>query len=185
MLRRVAVVDGSGGCSQAVGLVCRDLAATLGAYARLAEVEVPEVVGEGDRADAVLLVVDADEGVREVSGQPSYSSVLEEGTPSLWAPLYAIVLARDWDGAAAERALEDLRRSCEKFGRRWMGGLAVGGSALVVRTARSPRMGWPRRRLSEAADRVVIALLSGEAAGIELVRPPMPHWAWRLVEHLA
>lgn len=165
--RRVAVVDGSGGAQGAAGLLAADLRAALGVYAHLAGTEPPELTDVPAGAEAVLLVVGADEAAAF--------------GPAAGVRLYAVVLGRAWEGDEAWRALEGLGRTCASGGGHWMGGLAVGGSSLVERTTRSPRMGWLRRRLSEAVDRVVIALLAGMPAPQELVRPPVPRGIWRLL----
>ena len=77
----------------------------------------------------------------------------------------------DDDPGVATHALAALEERCGERGLVWCGGLAVGDAGLLPNMARRPRMGWARRRVSEALDRLVLALLAGEDAGEQYVRP--------------
>lgn len=46
-----------------------------------------------------------------------------------------------------------------------MGGVLVGGGALVPRFSNAPRMGHVRRCVSEAIDEMVMAAMAGEPCG--------------------
>lgn len=87
------------------------------------------------------------------------------------ARVYAICVTDAPDPAPAADALDNLARRCVARGLRWMGGLAVANGSVVAYSARSPRMGWRRRRVSEAVDRLIAAIRSDAPAGATLVRP--------------
>lgn len=167
--RRVALVDAAPAPGSPTTLVLADLAEALPVYARLAHVAAPELAPARDLADCdtVLLALPADGG-----------AVPE---PPRGARVYAVAVAPGHDPAPARDRLDAARARCEGRGARWMGGLALGGAEMVARTTRSPRMGWLRRRASEAADRLLMALLAGRPAGDEDVAPPLPHALYRLV----
>ena len=77
------------------------------------------------------------------------------------------------DRDAAADALAALRERCEARGLAWLGGLAIGDAGLLPRMACRPRMGWARRRVSEAVDQLLIALLAGQSFGEQYVRPSL------------
>lgn len=162
---RVALVDASH--DAATGALLADAAEALPVYARLAGTEPPELVradagADVARCDTVLLGLSLDGTAR-----------IEE-LPLAYAPagarVYALLTVAG-DPQIARYALAALEERCELQGLRWMGALAVGDAGLLPRIARCPRMGWARRRVSEALDRLLIALLAGQHAGENNVRP--------------
>lgn len=50
---------------------------------------------------------------------------------------------------------------CAHANRAWCGGLAVPEAHKRARWAKAPRMGWRRRKLSEAIDRLILAVRTG------------------------
>lgn len=171
--RRVALVGGTPSPNAPASLVRADLTEALPVYAHLARVEVPELVdvrGACDfgSCDTVLLVLSAE--------SDDAVPVLPAG-----ARIYAVAVASGRDPAPARACLATAREQCEKLGARWMGGLALGGAEMVARTTRSPRMGWLRRRRSEAEDRLLMALLAGEQAADEDVAAPLPRPLYRFI----
>lgn len=171
--RRVALVGGAPSPNAPTVLVRTDLTEALPVYAHLAGVEAPELVDvRGARdfggCDTVLLVLSAES---------------DDAVPALPAgvKIYAVAITSGHDPAPAHERLATAREQCEKLGARWMGGLALGGAEMVARTTRSPRMGWLRRRRSEAEDRLLMALLGGEHAADEDVAAPLPRPLYRFV----
>lgn len=162
---RVAIV--AAGTDAATLALLADAAEALPVYARLAGTEPPELVRAGAgadvaRCDTVLLGLGLD-GTTRVEELPlSYAPA--------GARVYALVCA-DGDPGIATHVLAELEERCELRGLRWMGGLAVGDADLLPHLAHRPRMGWARRRVSEALDRLLIALLAGQPAGEQYVRP--------------
>lgn len=63
----------------------------------------------------------------------------------------------------------------------WRGGLAAYASALIPTAAHMARMGMARRRLSEATDRLILAVRCGTGAGTIVVPAPVPRFIYRLV----
>lgn len=171
--RHVALVGDDPSPNAPTALVRADLAEALPVYAHLARVEAPELVDIrgtcdfGD-CDTVLLVLSAES---------------DDAVPALpaGARIYAVAIALGRDSTPARDRLDAARKQCEKLGARWMGGLALGGAEMIARTTRSPRMGWLRRRRSEAEDRLLMALLAGEHAADEDVAAPLPRPLYRFI----
>lgn len=163
--RRVAIVDASGNAVTAALLA--DAAEALPVYAELAGVAAPEPVRAGagrDIAgcDTVLLALRLEARATRI-----------EELPMVYAPagarVYALICA-DGDPGIATYALAELEEHCEARGLAWMGGLAVGDADLLPDLGRRPRMGWARRRVSEALDALIIALLASRSFGERYVR---------------
>ena len=162
---RLTITDITPGAADpAVGHLLSDLAEACTVYER--------VYGAVVDGEATVLGLSAD-AADAVPAPPA----LPPG-----ARVYAVCVTGAPDPATAAVALDDLARRCEAAGLRWMGGLAVADGPVVTHAARSPRMGWRRRRVSEAVDRLVAAIRSGTPAPAELVRPS--RYA-RLVERLS
>ena len=147
-----------------------DLAEALPVYARLAGTEAPALArarsgADVARADTVLLALALEDGAPSLEGLPA--SWMAAG-----ARVYALVTTA-YAPQQAALALSELQDLCELRGQAWMGGLAVGDAATVVRFSRGARMGWARRRVSEALDQLVWALLAGAPCGERCVRPAL------------
>lgn len=164
--RRIALVDASD-CAATSALLA-DAAEALPVYARLAGTQAPELVRartgrDVASCDTVLLVLRLDGTSPRVEELPvSYASA--------GARVYAL-LCTEGDPGVATYLLAELDERCEERGLRWCGGLAVGDADLLPRIAGCPRMGWARRRVSEAVDELLITLLANKSVGEKYVRP--------------
>lgn len=163
---RLAIVDASGDAATAALLA--DAAEALPVYAELAGVAAPEPV----RASAGRDVAGCDTVLLALRMEACATRV--EELPVSYAPagarIYALLCADD-DPNIAAHALAELEERCEARGLAWMGGLAVGDAGLLPALGRQPRMGWARRRVSEALDALLIALLADRPFGERYVRP--------------
>ena len=185
--RIIALVGATSPSEDPAALLLDDLAEALPVYALMAGVAEPRVarVGAGDApteplasADAVIL------GLPFHDHEPASLTGLLARVRDVAAPgalAYALVCTASYDPESARDSLADLAGLCAEAGMRWMGGLVVGAADMVPRTARSPRMGTLRRRVSEALDRLALSVLAGADAGEELVRPLVPRFVYRLV----
>lgn len=164
--RRIALVDESG-CAATSALLA-DAAEALPVYARLAGTQAPELVRaragrDVASCDTVLLALKLDGTNPRVEELPiSYAPT--------GARVYAL-LCTEGDPGVATYLLAELDERCEERGLRWCGGLAVGDADLLPRITGCPRMGWARRRVSEAVDELLIALLANKSVGERYVRP--------------
>lgn len=164
--RHVALVDASG--TAPTSTLLADAVEALPVYAWLAKTEEPEIVtvrsGE-DLADCdtVLLALELGAAAPRIEELPLSHA-------STGARVYALLCADD-DPGVATHALAALEERCGERGLAWRGGLVVGDAGLLPSMARRPRMGWARRRISEALDQLLIALLAAEPAGERYVRP--------------
>ncbi len=164
--RHVALVDAS--ATAPTSTLLADAAEALPVYAWLAKTEEPKVEnarpGEDlTDCDTVLLALTA--GTVAPDANDELLGSVAAGTH-----VYALICADD-DPDASTDAFTALERCCEERGLSWMGGLAVGDAWLLPRITGRPRMGWARRRVSEAVDQLLIALLAAEPAGERYVRP--------------
>lgn len=158
--RTVALVDADGGA--AASALLSDAEAALPVYARLAGIEAPGLVralpgGDVGGCDTVLLALTAKGAMARTDGLPRGVCV------------YALVCTAE-DRPATDD-LARLERECGERGLAWMGGLLIGDAGLLPQMARRPRMGWARRRVSEAVDQLLIALLARQPFGEKYVRP--------------
>lgn len=197
-LRHIALVDADGGAG-AAHLLLEDFADALIAYARMGESEPPTVIWM--------------DGAAEDAGLPDCAVIacrLREGTSSTWAidalqaldtpdglPVYLLCCTDEFDPADALSAMTACAEKFEGHGFTCRGGVIAGGGALVLRTAKSPRMGMLRRWRSEATDALIAAVrlqcsvdeaaamtrdeTRRRACGFILARCPIPRWAYRLV----
>lgn len=149
-----------------------DFAEALPVYARLAGTEAPQLVRARAGRDValgetVLLAWSLEEGAPPT---PPLAAYARPG-----ARVYALVVtASPDDPSLAAHALAELEELCELHGQSWMGALVVEDAEVVARFSHSPRMGWARRRISEALDQLICALLAGAPTGEKYVRPPLP-----------
>ena len=148
-----------------------DFAEALPVYARLSDTEAPQLVWartgrDVERGETVLLAWSLEEGAPPT---PPLAAYARPG-----ARVYALVVtASPDDPSLAAHALAELEELCELHGQSWMGALVVGDAEVVTRFSHSPRMGWARRRISEALDQLICALLAGTSTGEKYVRPPL------------
>ena len=161
----VALVNASD--SAATSALLADAVEALPVYAWLAGVAAPRLVradagADVARCDTVLLALSLD-GTARVEELPlSYAPA--------GASVYAL-LAVAGDPQVATHALAALEERCVERGLEWRGGLTVGDAELLPAMARRPRMGWARRRVSEAVDQLLVALLAHRPFGEKYVRP--------------
>ena len=87
------------------------------------------------------------------------------------ARVYAVTVCAGDDPQAAVRALDALMARVQAAGARPCGGMAVPRAYEVAAAFPTARMGRRRRRLSEATDRLILALRCGQDAGTLTVRP--------------
>lgn len=189
--RRVALVNASPrGDGSATAHLLGDLAEALGVYARMANMDAPELVdvpcpraGAADAeglagCDAVLL------------GYPLYVDAPPSGLVDLlvrWrgsvepgTRVYALANMGFYEPEQILPSFLVIENFCAAAGARWMGGVAVGGGGMTLATAGTPRMGMLRRPVSEAIDRLIAAIRSGTGAGVDPVRPAVPRLVYRL-----
>ncbi len=92
--------------------------------------------------------------------------------------VYAIVITQKRDAVSAQPFFDILRSKCEATDCIWMGGIVIGGGALIPRFANAPRMGFVRHRISEAIDVLVMAVRSGERIQELQARLGMPQFVY-------
>lgn len=139
-------------------------------YAQLAGVECPELVRAHcgrDLAGCSAVLLDLRLGERGHATEETPLAYAEPG-----AGVYAII-AVDGEPGIAAHAVTELEDACDARGLVWRGCVTVGDAALLPRVARQPRMGWARRRISEAVDGLLVALLAKADAGEKYVRPSL------------
>ena len=154
----------------ALDYLLADAAEALPVYAQLADVGAPELVRARCGRDlagcaTVLLALRIQEGTRGTEGAP-----LAYAAPG--TSVYAL-LATDGNPDIAASAFAGLEEACSARGLVWRGGVAVGDAGLLPRIARLPRMGLARRRVSEALDCLLVALLASGNTGEKYVRPSL------------
>lgn len=157
-----------------------DLSRALDVYARMAarnlgedpETSVPRMVPleaapEGAGADALLLGIELDGGpgarARAEDVLAGALNRLEAGAPVYYLGVTALHSPEGVGGP--------VRDTCRERGLSYAGGLTVADADLMTRLTASPRMGLFRRPVSEAVDRLILALRSGTETPDELARP--------------
>ena len=182
--RRVALVNASprGGRSATAHLLA-DLAEALPVYARRADVAAPELV----RATAPTELAGCD---AVVLGYSLYVDALPSGLVDLLVcardelaagtRVYALANMGFYEPEQIVPSFSVIENFCAAAGARWSGGVAVGAGGMVLPVAQTPRMGMMRRSVSEAIDRLIMAVLAGTDAGAIEARPPVPRFAYKL-----
>lgn len=182
--RRVALVNASPRGSRATTAhLLADLAEALPVYARLADVAGPELV----RAAAPTELASCD---AVVLGYPLYVDALPSGMVDLLVRardelgpgtrVYALANMGFYEPEQTAPSFSVIENFCAAAGAHWSGGVAVGAGGMVLPVAGTPRMGMMRRSVSEAVDRLIMAVLGGTGAGVIEARPPIPRFAYRL-----
>lgn len=170
--RRIALLAVD--ATDAVSCLFADFAEALPVYAELAGMAAPELVlvddaRAADGCDTVLLGALFDAGEKS----ERLAACLRSCAPG--TRVYALGATDTRDPRSAVPTLAALVDACEELGLLWMGSVMMGHAALLPNVAGCPRMGWARRRTSEAVDRLIAAVRAGLPAGDELVRPSV--WA--------
>ncbi len=193
--KRIALVNASPkGPRSATAHLLADLAEAFGAYAQLAGVTAPELVSVGcpsaapsvsEKAVQALAGCDA-----AVLGYPLYVDALPAGLVELLeraqgelAPgtrVYTLANLGFYEPEQILPSFAVVESFCRAAGVCWMGGVALGGGGMILPCAHMPRMGMMRRRVSEAVDELVGALLTGGELGTVLSKPPLPRFAYKL-----
>lgn len=167
-----------------------------------------------DQCDTVVVSAAAVDICPGATAAEALRRLAELGLVAPGTRVGAIVASDDWDASAASATCDALRAACDAAGLVWIGGVAVGGGALIPRLMKSPRLGMWRRPLSEAVDRLIAAVRMGctlgelaeltmdygetelprdradatapPDAGAITVHAPLPRWLYaRLMGHLA
>ena len=100
------------------------------------------------------------------------------------SPVYALLLTPSAQLGSLDHLSPALSSTCQAHGLSWNGALVIADAAILPALARSPRMGMFRRPVSEAIDRLILALRTGSVSADEVVCPRIPcvarHWFTRL-----
>lgn len=118
----------------------------------------PQVTGRGGISDLVLVAAlpahgDAASGEALATRIEALADGLVRGTR-----VYAIALAAGPACAPAHAALAACAEACRRTGLAWSGGVAASGGAALERRIHGPRLGFWRRPLSTATDRLIAAM---------------------------
>ena len=185
--RRIAVIDGGGdGRGSPISLVLDDFEEAFWVYARHGagpDARIPRIdrlspsdpAALGASADAVVL------GCALRSGTMPEEALMVVAALPEDTRLYAIATDERYGAGSAPSPIASLRESCAETGVCCCGGLIAYASSLIPAAANMPRMGMARRRLSEATDRLILAVRCGTDAGTIEARPPIPRFAYRLL----
>lgn len=99
------------------------------------------------------------------------------------ALVYALLLTPSAQLGSLDHLSPALSSTCRAHGLSWNGALVIADAAILAALDRSPRMGMFRRPVSEAIDRLILALRTGSASADEVVCPRIPcvarHWFTR------
>lgn len=193
--RRIALIDASPrDTDESISLILDDFAEAFEVYARLdadANTVVPQISRiTWDNADAVdshnLSAFDTIVlGFRtHGDNRPTHFTALLKSLASHQdlmpeARLYAIAATDLYEPKAALPSSDELEDLCARAGISWCGGLAVGASDMIPAVAHTPRMGFLRRRLSEATDDLILAIRCGTTAGVIEATPPIPRFVYQ------
>ena len=189
--RHIALVNVDGdNCSSAIAFILDDFEEAFNVYARhdadpdarisdITHLDASRTSEDGMEArpsfDTVILGYDACEN--DLPGRIA-NQLHDLLTPGM--RLYAIATAKDHDPELAASSFKSLETFCSEYRLSWCGGLAVGASDMIPAIAKTPRMGMVRRRLSEATDKLILAVRCGTDAGALTAPAPVPRFAYRL-----
>ena len=189
--RRIALIDAESGKSAVpTSLILDDFAEAFDVYAHHDAVPgalVPELIRVDRRQDGgsdASELPDLDTivlgcSLEQISPPGSASRLIgpiPEGTR-----LYAIASDERYGLQAVPGLLDPIKDSCSRCGIAWCGCLVAYASAMIPMTARSARMGVMRRHLSEATDRLILAVRCGTDAGMIETRAPVPRFIYRSI----
>ncbi|MBE6469296.1 MAG: hypothetical protein E7001_04900 [Coriobacteriaceae bacterium] len=167
--RRIGLVDlDASSQPSTAGLLLEDLTEALLAYDRVsnlpgAETDPPQITRIGAGASSIAGVdafiiggrLDGDHARR-------LERLLPHGGESLAGTrVYAVAVTEAASAAPLEPSLDDLAAWCQEHGLIWSGGVIVQGEAFTRAVQGTARMGWLRRRCSEAIDRLIGAIRGG------------------------
>ena len=145
----------------------------------------PASAGHSEPFDALVVALaldlpDSDAPIAALSSTLDHlGSGLLSGSPVYAPSLNPIRPAR----LALDHLSPALSSTCQAHGLSWNGALVIADAAILPALARSPRMGMFRRPVSEAIDRLILALRTGSTSADEVVCPRIPcvarHWFTR------
>lgn len=144
----------------------------------------PASAGHSEPFDAlvVALALDLPDPDAPIAALSSTLDHLGSGLLS-GSPVYALLLTPSAQLGSLDHLSPALSSTCQAHGLSWNGALVIADAAILPALARSPRMGMFRRPVSEAIDRLILALRTGSASADEVVCPRIPcvarHWFTR------
>ena len=139
-------------------------------------------LGETNGCDAFVLGFYLDDaGEFAFAGQEVVDAL--RGLPQD-AVVYGLCCSAPFVASAALRGLEQVETACVEHGHVWCGGMAVRCAGVLPRLKNKPRMGMARRKVSEAADELLLAIRCGSRAGTVVSRPGLL-WCMREAMRLA
>ena len=100
------------------------------------------------------------------------------------AVIYGLCCSAPFAAPAALHGLGQLEAACVESGHAWCGGMVVRCAGALPRLKNKPRMGMARRKVSEAADELLLAIRCGSHAGTVVSRPGLL-WCMREAMRLA
>lgn len=100
------------------------------------------------------------------------------------AVVYGLCCSAPFAAPAALHGLGQLEAACVESGHAWCGGMVVRCAGSLPRLKNKPRMGMARRKVSEAADELLLAIRCGSRAGTVVSRPGLS-WCLREAMRLA
>lgn len=144
----------------------------------------PASAGHSEPFDAlvVALALDLPDPDAPIAALSSALDHLGSGLLSGF-PVYALLLTPSAQPGSLDHLSPALSSTCQAHGLSWNGALVIADAAILPALARSPRMGMFRRPVSEAIDRLILALRTGSASADEVACPRIPcvarHWFTR------
>lgn len=94
--------------------------------------------------------------------------------------LYAIANMGLYEPSQILPSFRMLEHACIHMNLVWCGGVAAGAGGMIPALAGTPRMGIMRRNLSEAIDKLILAVRCGTDAGTIEARAAIPRFAYAL-----
>lgn len=186
--RRIALIDTGDGDRSATSLILDDFEEAFRAYAhhdsgpgcripKIARVSSDRLSALDELSDTVVLGYAVGDGTLPVEALELIST-LAEGTR-----LYAIAADGRYGRDGADNPFGALEHLCARSGVSWRGGLVANASEMIPACAGMPRMGMARRRLSEATDKLILAVRCGIDAGLIEARAPIPRFVYSLIHN--
>ena len=100
------------------------------------------------------------------------------------AVVYGLCCSAPFAAPAAFHGLGQVEAACVESDHTWCGGMVVRCAGALPRLKNKPRMGMARRKVSEAADELLLAIRCGSRAGTVVSRPGLL-WCMREAMRLA
>lgn len=135
------------------------------------------------RFDTIILSYALSDGNSPDGATSSSRALLTKCEPKAGTRLYAIASTSDYESTRAASSFAPLEALCSEHHLSWCGGLAAGTGDMITRTANMPRMGMMRRSLSEATDKLILAVRCGTGAGTIVVPAPVPQFVYHAIAY--